>query len=118
MNSTFSSTLAAISRSPTLSPIFVSACSFSSCSFRCFRRRTNREERFTLITFPDLGFPSPWKSCTPHFPHKKTPRYSGCEAVDKEGSTAFFVEFGIKQFRRKVFICQARPHQGNSNPKH
>src|SRR5690606_9962871 len=24
------------------------------------------------------------------------------EAVDKEGSTAFFVEFGIKQFRRKV----------------
>ncbi|MGB0088881.1 MAG: hypothetical protein WBP80_05240, partial [Planifilum fulgidum] len=26
------------------------------------------------------------------------------EAVDKEGSTAFFVEFGIKQFRRKVFI--------------
>src|SRR5690606_26094921 len=27
----------------------------------------------------------------------------GAEAVDKEGSTAFFVEFGIKQFRRKVF---------------
>src|SRR5690606_10123602 len=38
-------------------------------------------------------------------------RKKGCqgdwqpEAVDKEGSTAFFVEFGIKQFRRKVFIC-------------
>src|SRR5690606_6284785 len=28
---------------------------------------------------------------------------SRSEAVDKEGSTAFFVEFGIKQFRRKVF---------------
>src|SRR5690606_18358731 len=42
----------------------------------------------------------------------------GCsEAVDKEGSTAFFVEFGIKQFRRKVFICSGRTHPGNFNPK-
>src|SRR5690606_26208442 len=39
------------------------------------------------------------------------------EAVDKEGSTAFFVEFGIKQFRRKVFICSGRTHPGNFNPK-
>src|SRR5690606_20595876 len=41
----------------------------------------------------------------------------GIEAVDKEGSTAFFVEFGIKQFRRKVFICSGRTHAGNFNQK-
>src|SRR5690606_38523224 len=43
-----------------------------------------------------------------------SPHPLGCgEAVDKEGSTAFFVEFGIKQFRRKVFICSGRTHPGN-----
>src|SRR5690606_27852137 len=47
---------------------------------------------------------------------KKAP-WSGDEAVDKEGSTAFFVEFGIKQFRRKVCICSGRNHPGNFNPK-
>src|SRR5690606_27483075 len=48
--------------------------------------------------------------------NKKTLEIKG-EAVDKEGSTAFFVEFGIKQFRRKVFICSGRTHPGNFNPK-
>src|SRR5690606_14398418 len=43
--------------------------------------------------------------------------FAAPEAVDKEGSTAFFVEFGIKQFRRKVFICSGRTHPGNFNPK-
>src|SRR5690606_42093964 len=47
----------------------------------------------------------------------KNPRRLAGEAVDKEGSTAFFVEFGIKQFRREVFICSGRTHPGNFNPK-
>src|SRR5690606_28634350 len=43
--------------------------------------------------------------------------WSGAEAVDKEGSTAFFVEFGIKQFPRKGFICSGRTHPGKFNPE-
>src|SRR5690606_2175412 len=43
----------------------------------------------------------------------KPSRKGRLEAVDKEGATAFFVEFGIKQFRRKVFICSGRTHPGN-----
>src|SRR5690606_28491784 len=48
---------------------------------------------------------------------REKPTFGSAEAVDKEGSTAFFVEFGIKQFRRKVFICSGRTHPGNFTPK-